>query len=471
VPSHGHEDDGTKGEVSVDGVEVEANLSVRPRTGSVKTGTVTGIIRVPPAAAALPKRSRQRVPTCDPEVAAVAPGRSTQLAAVAATASGPNDEEHSAGDDPWLARLGGSRPIGLSAAEEAEMRDFKQAKEAERHLAAEGDALWAGVRPLGAEVGELPPEVARHQLEQLRAARALANEVEALLGDAALSEQRISCAVQPDRRSPATIEFDLVFLGTWECAIRQRVRHFDCGLLPCLALCCEPDLIQMEVPAGLPKIEGVRVPHRFARNDFVHHALVTPWGPFPGADDVHGLVLYDMTDARAADGAEARAQVGIMAASPSEPGDGKARPLKGAWRGWPVPEVSSFRRHRNVLLGCATYLSATPTPNELTPPTAAPGQCCTAGCALACHTSLGAFDGLHCCALCSSSKGRRHGPACERRPFDATPRAWRHAETGALDVDMYLRAVLPVPRWLIPHALVRWCAARRRLHRPSSPAR
>ena len=451
-------------------VEVEANVASRPRAGSVPC-VVTEIIREKPPPSALPKRPRQREPTCDPEVALVEPGRSTMLSAVVA-ASEVADEERADADDPWLASLGGSRPIGLSAAEAAELRDFKQAREAERDVTEEhggseersgsaGDAeLWAGVRPLGAEVGELPAEVARHQLDQLCAARALADEVDALLADASHDEQRVSCSVAPDRRSPATIDFDLIFTDSWHCVIRMRVRHFDCGLLPTLALCCEPDLIQMEVPPGLPKIESVRVPHRFARNDFVHHALVTPFGPFPGADDVHGLALYDMTGAHATAGVEAHAQVAIVAASPSEPGDGRARPLHGSWRGWTVPEVSGFRRNRNVLLGAATFLAAAE-PNELAPPTASPGPCGTAGCGLACHPCVGAFDGLHCCGLCRVSKGRRHGPLCERRSFDAAaPRAWQRTELGALDIDMYVRGVLPIPRWLIPHALVRWVVPR-----------
>ena len=55
------------------------------------------------------------------------------LSAVVA-ASEVADEERADADDPWLARLRGSRPLGLSAAAAAARRACTQAREAGRDV-------------------------------------------------------------------------------------------------------------------------------------------------------------------------------------------------------------------------------------------------------------------------------------------------------------------------------------------------
>ena len=61
------------------------------------------------------------------------------------------------------------------------------------------------------------------------------------------------------------------------------------GLLPLLAAVHEPDLVVQFLPRlpGLPFLEKFdRITHgakdRFAPNDWMVHAMVTPFGPFPG---------------------------------------------------------------------------------------------------------------------------------------------------------------------------------------------
>ena len=33
-----------------------------------------------------------------------------------------------------------------------------------------------------------------------------------------------------------------------------------------------------------------------AANDWIYHCFVTPFGPLPGADDLHGLTCFDLMD-------------------------------------------------------------------------------------------------------------------------------------------------------------------------------
>ena len=124
-----------------------------------------------------------------------------------------------------------------------------------------------------------------------------------------------------------------------------NLQDVDIGGLPIAALVHDPDLIELPRFAGLPHIESITIPHKFAASDWVYRICLSPWGPFPGVEDYHNLCMWDLIDAPSTD----EGQFMWFAESP----------LEGATshRGWPVPELEP-RRKRNILHGCTIHVWA-----------------------------------------------------------------------------------------------------------------
>lgn len=86
-----------------------------------------------------------------------------------------------------------------------------------------------------------------------------------------------------------------------------RQRNAECGraldqpprtAVPADRTCPRQDLLPafLPKPPGLPHLENVEIAHRFSPNDQMYHVAVSPWGPFPGADDVHNMTTFDLTE-------------------------------------------------------------------------------------------------------------------------------------------------------------------------------
>lgn len=92
--------------------------------------------------------------------------------------------------------------------------------------------------------------------------------------------------------------FDVHMVDMWTCDIAIHCTGLGTGLLPLLALLHEPDLVAEYLPkqSGVPHIESLEMERRYALNDWAYHCFVSPWGPLPGADDVHALTLFDLLD-------------------------------------------------------------------------------------------------------------------------------------------------------------------------------
>ena len=75
---------------------------------------------------------------------------------------------------------------------------------------------------------------------------------------------------------------------------RRGARH---GLAAAAVALSRARLVADYLPrqAGL-HIESLYFDKQFAANDWLYHCFVTPFGPLPGADDIHGLTAYDLLD-------------------------------------------------------------------------------------------------------------------------------------------------------------------------------
>ena len=226
---------------------------------------------------------------------------------------------------------------------------------------------WRGYRPLSRAA--LPLEVEAFQLQKLADAHALLDELSSRDGSgwraAAASKNSSTFAISLSTMGkgwavPCTADAEVVFYDTWYVVIKMRIRALPAGLLTAIALLHDADLISLPRWPGLPVIEGVEVPHRFAANDLIVRPLVQPWGPFPGADSIHNALIF--ATARK-DSSEHEPGSPQREADVSERSSGARydsllvylqSPPEGSTehRGWKLPPVGR-RRKRNVLLGMA----------------------------------------------------------------------------------------------------------------------
>jgi len=254
----------------------------------------------------------------------------------------------------------------------------------------------------------------------------------------------VSVSVKGHPHAPAVGHFDIHFVDTFTANIVLRGESFGTGMLPFMALMHEPDLVADYLPraSGLPYIERLEFAKNFADNDWVYRCLVSPFGPLPGADDLHAITFYDLLD-------EPEAGLLFYAESPKEGST--------THRGWPIPPVSSWRRKRNFVLGATTIVRPSGRrPLEIDPPTDKPGRCASPGCAYLCHSALSAGGGRYCCQRCHEKPGK-HGSGCERRSHaTAETAAWALAMHGSIDLELTISLKLPIPTFLIPLAFVRW---------------
>lgn len=182
-------------------------------------------------------------------------------------------------------------------------------------------------------------------------------------------------------------------------------------------------------------------------NDWAYHCFVSPFGPLPGADDVHNFTLFDNMD----DASDPHL-IGF-AVSPPEG--------ENVYREWPVPKVKSWRRKRNYVLGATTVLRPSAAPVlRLSPPSARPGRCASPNCQFAVARCLSAGGGLYCCHKCQSHPGK-HAASCERAPFGDAANGggageWQLPQYGTLDLEVMVNVKLPIPTFLIPLTLLRW---------------
>jgi len=255
---------------------------------------------------------------------------------------------------------------------------------------------WGLARPLGAS-GPLPPEVSAHQLAKLAEGHALQTELGQIL---ATSKELITVSTTPHPDSACACELELSFVGTRTAVARFKISNCDLGIRPMLALMLEPDIIELPRFPALPNIERVRIPHRFATNDLMYSISISPFGPFPGVQDLHNVIVYDLLDTAEPDSKHpegaprSRWPLGAITTYVQSP------PVEATeQRGWRLPPLEK-RRTRNVLQGAIICVS----PSS------------------------------------SAASGERS------QPFDF----------GDFDVVSLMRVDLPIPHWLIPAPLVRW---------------
>ena len=198
-------------------------------------------------------------------------------------------------------------------------------------------------------------------------------------------------------------------------------------------------------PAGLPHIEQLEFVNTFADNDWVYRCFVSPFGPLPGADDLHALTFFDLLDE----------PEGALLSYAESPKEGEAY-----HRGWPIPPVKGWRRKRNYVLG-ATFLirPSDKKPLELEPPSAKPGRCASPGCPFFVHPALSSGGGKYCCHKCHE-KPNKHAAGCQRCEVAGVPPGggpeWALATHGTVDVEVTIQIKLPIPTWLIPLSFLRW---------------
>ena len=235
------------------------------------------------------------------------------------------------------------------------------------------------------------------------------------------------------------------FVDNWCADIVLRINGMGSGFLPLMAMLHEPDLVSDYLPkaAGLPYIEKLEFEHIFAPNDAVYRCFVSPFGPLPGADDLHALTFFDLLD-------EPEGALMIYAESPKEGADNH--------RGWPIPKVSSWRRKRNYVLGASTVITPSASkPLELEAPGPAPVKCASPGCKFYAHSMLSVGNGLYCCHKCKEKPGK-HGSSCEKCDVGraAGPPRWNLPSHGTVDIELCISLKLPIPTWMIPLAFIRW---------------
>ena len=239
--------------------------------------------------------------------------------------------------------------------------------------------------------------------------------------------------------------FDVHFVDTWQTDIVLRVSGLGTGFIPLMAMMHEPDLVAdyLPHPSGLPHIESLEFAKTFAENDWMYRCFVSPFGPLPGADDLHAITLFDLLD-------EPERAILFYAESPSEGTD--------THRGWAVPPVKGWRRKRNYVLGATCIMRpSNAKPIEVEPPTATPAKCASPGCNLRVNSALSSgWGGLYCCGKCRE-KPCKHGSSCERCEFSsAASHKWDLATHGCVDLEISITLKLPIPTWMIPLAFLRW---------------
>ena len=243
---------------------------------------------------------------------------------------------------------------------------------------------------------------------------------------------------------PGVVRADVHMAGTWETDIILRIEGLGTGFLPLLTLFREPDLVADYLPRmpPIPYIEALQHDKFFADNDWIYHCWVTPFGPLPGADDLHGATVFDCLD---------EPEEGVLAYIES--------PVEGATehRGWPLPPVKSWRRKRNYVLGCVCVFrpSVHLAPLTLSPPGPVPVCCQSPGCRFYAASTLSTGLGTHCCSRCQEKPGK-HSALCEKRAVTGPAPPWAIAKHGTVDIDLGVTVKLPIPTWLIPLSFARW---------------
>ena len=256
---------------------------------------------------------------------------------------------------------------------------------------------WGSARPLGSTECPAAGEVSDFQLSTLRLAQSLRNSVQERLPPRTVGctvDEKggvgvwrevgghlcMSVLLHPNAAAEALV--DVNFYDTWRADISIRCIGLGVGLLPLLACMRDSELIPKYLPyvSGLPNIERLEIAHEFNHNDWMYHCLVTPFGPLPGADDVHNFSLYDLIDV---EGEEC-----IMGFAIS-PQDGEA-----VYRGWEVPPVKSWRRKRNYVYGATLSVRPSDTPPvRVKSSSESPPHCCTPGCPYYAHSCLSVGSG------------------------------------------------------------------------------
>ena len=255
---------------------------------------------------------------------------------------------------------------------------------------------WGAARLLGAELSELDAATATYQSAALSRARRFIDDEK---GDAEEPDElSMSFEVLPEMY-PTLAAFRLSYIDSWHAFVEIELTNHVLGLLPAVAIALHPDPLPglLPKPMHLPYLERLTIAHTFAPNDMVYNLQVTPFGPFPGADDMHNGCLFDLM---------AEPEMACYLLWAESPPTGATE-----HRGWQLPPVGR-RRHRNELQGLAM----------------------------------------------------RFKPA-SRPTSDAR---WAIPPHGYADINIKLRVVLPIPRWLIPNALVKWVVPR--LMRKNFPA-
>lgn len=309
-------------------------------------------------------------------------------------------------------------------------------------------------------------EAVTEQLRILNRGRTLIHEIEARIPqiDASTSAREakggisvhreggghlaLSMLAHPD--AVGSVRWDLHMVDTWHVDIIFRGEALGTGLLPLLSLFREPDLVADYLPrqAGLPYIESLYFDKVFAANDWLYHCFVTPFGPLPGADDLHNLTAFDVLD-------EPEGGLLLYVESPTEGVE--------VHRGWQVPPVKHWRRKRNYVLGATTLFrpSRHMRPLSTVEPSERPGPCRSPGCPFYASTVLSNGGGTHCCARCAERPGK-HGKLCQRRSVEEgrvrgePPPEWELPTHGTVDFDLYINLKIPIPTFLIPLAFARW---------------
>lgn len=306
---------------------------------------------------------------------------------------------------------------------------------------------WRLARPICETMVPESAEMSEFQLATLTKARALHEAVTGRMPTvdgmptAASSEKghrvhneadgHLSVSVMGHPKADAEATFDVRFVDTWTTDIVLRGKAIGTGLLPLVALLREPDLVADYLPraSGLPYIESLEFANFFAPNDWVYRCFVSPFGPLPGADDLHSLTFFDLLD-------EPEGGLLFYAESPPEGRE--------SHRGWPVPPVKSWRRKRNYVLGATSLVRPSAArPLNLEPPAHACSRCLSPGCTYLANSALSCGGGTHCCEKCKEHPGK-HGASCERRAATGPVPAWALAVHGCVDLTIVITLKLPV---------------------------
>ena len=310
---------------------------------------------------------------------------------------------------------------------------------------------WGLARPLSTTASEIGADEAE-QLRILDKGRALVRQIMERLpqveekGNAHESKGgvvvhrehggHLSVSILPHPDSLGVARWDLYMVDNWHVDLVLRGNSLATGLLPLLAMFREPDLVADYLPrqAGLPYIESLQFEKVFADNDWLYHCFVTPFGPLPGADDVHGLTAFDLLD-------EPEGGLMMYAESPAE---GVA-----VHRGWDVPKVNHWRRKRNYVLGSTVFFRPSTDLRPLSTPlppanVARAGPCRSPNCPYFASSVLSNGACTYCCAKCAERPGK-HGALCQKHPIagGAPPPEWELPLHGTVDFELFLHMKIP----------------------------